>query len=136
MRKSSGVKDSANAFIDATSKATENGGRLNYKIGTVIRIGVCFRESIDDGGNDSELDVREFLGTVTDNLILNFSDSFELDFVFGGRETVEDLIRGRTRSRHGDGGGSSCTVEEPPHSAVTKPRSNLFFIFYYFCRKL
>lgn len=92
MRKSSGVKDGVNAFVDATSKATKNSGRLNYKIGTGIGISVCFSKSNGDGGSDSELDVREFLGTVTDNLIFNFSDSFELDFVFGGGETVEDLI--------------------------------------------
>jgi hypothetical protein len=81
-----------NALVDTTSKANLNGSGVDNNVGAEIIIGICFCESISNSGNSSELDIGEFIGTVTTNyLILNLSDCFELNFIIiGGREVVED----------------------------------------------
>lgn len=123
MRESTGVEDGTDASVDAVGKAAECGGGLDDKVGAGIGIGVSIGESSGDGGDGAELNEGELLSAVADDLILHLSDGFELDFVIGGGEAVEDQIGGRASGGHAGGGGSSCKAEEeaqqPPHSTTT-----------------
>lgn len=97
MRENTGVKDGTDASLDATGKAAEHRRRLDNEVGAGIGIGVSFGENSGDGGDCTKLDIGELLCPVPDDLVLDLSDSFQLDFAISGSETVEDEI--------GSGGG-------------------------------
>lgn len=112
MRESSGVENGADAGIDAAGEAAKRGSGLDDEAGAGSGIGISAGENSSEDGNGAELDVGEFFGAVADDLILHLSNGFELDFAIGGGEAVDNQIGGRTRGRHGGGGGRSCTAEE------------------------
>lgn len=105
MREHTGVKDGADAGVDAACEAAERGGGLNDEAGAAIGTGIGSGESCGDGGDGAELDVGELLGAVADDLVLDLSDGLELDLAIGGgngEKAVEDEIGGGASGRHGD----------------------------------
>lgn len=136
MRESSGVEDGADTGVDAACKAAECGGGLDDEGGAGGGIGVSLGQSGGEGGDGAELDVGELLGAVADDLVLDLTNGFELDFAVGGGESVEDQIGGGRRCRHGGGGGEGAATFSF-HSTVKKPRRRktdllLFFLLFYF----
>lgn len=120
MRESSGVENGTDTGVDAAGEAAKRGSGLDNEAGTGSGISISAGENSSKDRDGAELDVGEFFGAVADDLVLNLSNGFEFDFAIGGGEAVQNQIGGRTRGRHGDGGGSSFTAEEkarqPSHS--------------------
>lgn len=71
-----GVEDGSDAGIEAAGEAAEGGGRLDEEVSV---IGLGLGEGGGDGGDGAELEEGELLGAVSDDLVLDLSESPQLD---------------------------------------------------------
>ena len=101
MRKSSGVDNSLDAGIEAAREAANGGGRLQKEgVGVGgLHIGRGGGKDGDDGGDGAELDVRELLGAVADDLVLELPQGLEIGTAGGGggAQTRNQVLRAVSR---------------------------------------
>ena len=90
-----GFEDGVDTGVEAASEAAESRSRLDEDVvaeSDVIGLGL---ENGGDDGNGSELEKRELLGAVTDDLVLDFTEGYELGFWVGVERRVRRLVGNR-----------------------------------------